>query len=334
MGPASPLASHSSSNPSGRSTSTVRADASWWVTKRTGMSTPDSSTRRSLAGLASTAAIRPSSVPAASRTAAPTSSCTHMVPGASMGSASSSTPRRRSAAVRSATASNRTMKRSPPKGFDATTRSVPRAEASDDPGLSRCSWSVQSWTTTSPRRPWALVTRPTLSSSVVDDVHAGLDAVLGARHVDQRPDGLGRAPAAPDDPAHVVGGHVEAQPKRAPALLGVDDDCVRVVGQRPGQVGEHRERRAALGSGPLVALAHLVVELVDLSAVGLVDVARFVEVGHFALAAAKSSHAPEVFRRRSTRSVGCAPFTSHFTALALSIWMTASGSAVEAPRGA
>ena len=52
-------------------------------------------------------------------------------------------------------------------------------------------------------------------------------------------------PAAADDPAHVVGGDVEAEPQPAPALLGVDDDRVRVVGQRPGQVGEHGQRRAA-----------------------------------------------------------------------------------------
>ena len=42
------------------STSTVRAAESWAVTKRTGMSPPDSRTIRSLAGLASTDATTPS----------------------------------------------------------------------------------------------------------------------------------------------------------------------------------------------------------------------------------------------------------------------------------
>src|SRR6202050_5266905 len=106
---------------------------------------------------------------------------------------------------------------------EEVTRNGPRDEDKTVPGLSRCVWSVQSWTTTSPRRPWALVTRPTLSRSVVDDVHAGLDAVLGARHVDQCPDGLGGAPAAPDHPAHVVGGHVQVEAQPAAALLRLDD---------------------------------------------------------------------------------------------------------------
>ena len=164
------------------------------VTKRSGISPPDSSTRRSLAGLASTAAIRPSSVPAASRTAAPTSSCTHSVPGTSTGSASSSTPRRRSAAVAVGHALELDDEAIAAEGLRRRRRAACRGRRqATDPGLSRWSWSVQSWTTTSPRRPWALVTRPTLSSSVVDDVDAGLDAVLGARHVDQRADGLGRA---------------------------------------------------------------------------------------------------------------------------------------------
>src|SRR5271169_4861737 len=202
------------------STSTVRAEGSWKTTKRTGIRPPDSSTSKSLAGLASTASTRPSSLPAASRTTAPTNSCTHITSGTSRGSASSSTPRNRSADVRSTTASNRTMNRSPPKGFDETTRRSPRTDTSTLPGSSRCVWSVHSWTTTSPRRPWALVTRPILSSSVVDDVHAGLDAVLGAGHVDQGADGLGGAPPPADDPPHVVRSHVQAQPQAAPTLFG------------------------------------------------------------------------------------------------------------------
>ena len=148
----------------------------------------------------------------ASRTVAPTSSCTHSAPGTSSGSASSSTPRRRSAAVAVADALELHDEAVARRTAATTRRGACRAaEASTVPGLRRCVWSVQSWTTTSPRRPWALATRPTVSSSVVDDVHAGLDAVLGARHVDQGPDGLGGAAPAADHPAHVVGGHVQVE---------------------------------------------------------------------------------------------------------------------------
>ena len=59
---------HRSSRPSGMSTSTVPAAGSCRVTKCAGMSPPESSTSRSLAGLASTAATRPRSAPWASRT--------------------------------------------------------------------------------------------------------------------------------------------------------------------------------------------------------------------------------------------------------------------------
>src|ERR1700683_861743 len=248
---------------------------------------------------------------------------------------------------------------------EEVTRNGPRDEDKTVPGLSRCVWSVQSWTTTSPRRPWALVTRPTLSrdgvGSVVDDVHVGLDAVLGTRHVDQSPDGLGRPAPPADDPAHVVGRHVQAHPQPAPALVGLDDHGLGVVGQRLGQVGEDGPRRAAVDRGDLVALPDalfllvqivlvvqivqivLVVQVIDVVYVfgvagpGLVDVARLVQVRHLdlaALAAANSSQAPDVLSRRSTRSVGLAPLTSHFTALALSMVTTASGSAVDEPRGA
>jgi len=52
--------------------------------------------------------------------------------------------------------------------------------------------------------------------SVVDDVDAGLHAILGTGHIDQRADGLGRLAPAPDHSAHVVGSyvHVEAQSAR------------------------------------------------------------------------------------------------------------------------
>ena len=46
-----------------------------------------------------------------------------------------------------------------------------------------------------------------------------------------------------------------------------------------------------------------------------------------------SSHAPDFFSRRSTRSVGSAPWRSHLRTFSLSISTTASGSAVERPRG-
>ena len=189
--------------------------------------------------------------------------------------------------------------------------------------------------------------------SVVDDVHAGLDAVLGAGHVDQSADGLGRPAPAPDHPSHVIGCHVQAEAQAAAPLLGVDDHRVGLVGERAGQVAEHGQRvppsRASLGSLPSLpssswprssealmsdVVRRRTIDVGLLVTVDGVDVAGLVEVGHFDLAAANSSHAPEVFNSFSTRSVGCAPLTNHFTAFSLSILITASGSAVEAPRGA
>ena len=204
------------------STSTGPPPASCSITKRSGMRPPVSSTSRSLAGLASTAldGARARS-PSASRTVAPTSSCTHSVPGIveRLGLELDAAQALGRGAVDDAlelhdpaVAANgrRPTRRSSgaPGGGERPTR-----------GRARSVRSVQSWTTTSPRRPWALVTRPTLSRSddgrsVVDDVDAGLDAVLGAGHVDQRADGLGRAAPAADDPAHVVGGHVQAEAQR------------------------------------------------------------------------------------------------------------------------
>ena len=85
------------------------------------------------------------------------------------------------------------------------------------------------------------------------------DAVLGAGHVDQGADGLGRPSPAPDHPSHVVGCHVQAEAQAAPTLFGVDDHRVGLVGERAGQVAEHGQRGPAVEG--VVALVALVVDV-------------------------------------------------------------------------
>lgn len=124
------------------STSTVPPAPSCATTNLTGISPPESSTNKSLAGFASTAATRPSSTKDdASRTTAPTSSCTHNVPGSSNASADSSTPRSDSAASRDRHPAKDTMYRSlpapPGAGLDATTSSGPDTDDNTVPGLKR-----------------------------------------------------------------------------------------------------------------------------------------------------------------------------------------------------
>src|SRR5580704_15791170 len=177
----------------------------------------------------------------------------------------------------------------PGPGPDATTVSGPDGDDRTDPARSRSNWSVQSWTMTSPFRPWALVTRPILRrsaepdpNSVVDDVHAGLDAVLGAGHVDQGADRLRGAATAADDPTHVLGGHVQVQAHATPPLFGFDHHGLGVVRQRLGEIRQHRQRRAPVERGPFVAHAGLVAlagDLLDVVAViQVVDVVHVVDV--------------------------------------------------------
>ena len=163
---------------------------------------------------------------------------------------------------------------------------------------------------------------------------------------DQGADGLGRAAPAADDPAHVVGRHVQAQPHRPRTLLGLDDHRVGLVGQRPGQVhrgpsvGVEASLRLPTSSSSTVVVVVLVLVLEGVdrprprspparrrssssstsSSIVLTSPLTYsLGVAHLALAAANSSHAPEVLRSFSTRSVGWAPWRSHLSALSLSM---------------
>ena len=198
----------------------TRGPARGAVTKRSGIRPPRSSTSRSLAGLASTAPTVPSSVPAASDTVAPTSSWTHRAPGVVEGlGLEVRSPQglggRRSVdalELHDEAARGRTAR---PDGTRSVAAGASRAPSPRLVERARVSVRPEPWaTTTSPRQAVGLgadAGRP-CSRSVVDDVDAGLDAVLGAGRGDQGPDGLGRPAPAADHPAHVLGGDVDAEP--------------------------------------------------------------------------------------------------------------------------
>ncbi len=140
--------------------------------------------------------------------------------------------------------------------------------------------------------------------------------------------------------------------KRVPRLrlLGLDHHGIGLTGEGPGDVVEH-----GAGAAPVDAVAGHVVDAVAGHVVEVIDVVGVVAEGvahvaviHVVVAGEvrvpvvvahlepglNSSQAPEVRRSFSTRSVGWAPWRSHFRALSLSIVTMASGSAVERPRGA
>ena len=100
----------------------------------------------------------PRRLPPASRTARPPARAPRGCPGSRATRPASSMPRNSSAAVRSSTPSNWTMKRSPPNGLGRHDGPGAPGRGSTEPGSSRCGRSVQRWTTTSPRRPCARAT--------------------------------------------------------------------------------------------------------------------------------------------------------------------------------
>src|SRR5579872_5508554 len=230
------------------------------------------------------------------------------------------------------------------KGRAAVTRSSPASVVNTAPGVERSGRLLTRTTMTSPASPWGFTILPTSSSwsppaprgapgsgpSVVDEVDVGVHPVARARHAHHRPDGLGDAASTADHAAHVAGGDVDAEPDPAARLIGLDHHGVGLVRQGPRQVRQHGACPA-----PFDAVAdhvvHVVlgVEVVGVPAGGAVEVG----VGHVD-GALNSSHAPDVRRSFSTRSVACAPWRSHLSALVLSISTTAAGSAVERPRGA
>src|SRR5665213_400558 len=275
-----------------------------------------------------------------------------------MGGASSGVSRSASAASMPLTPAKVTMNR--PRWADERTTSKvrPSSAVSTEPTATRSSRLVVSETMTSPRSPWGFTIRPTPSSaggsgadggppapsapspgagqvtggSVVDDVDAGLNAVARTGGSHHGADGLGHSATAADHPTHVLGRDMDAEADAVATLLGVDHHGFGVRGDGVDQVGDDGQRRPP--GDPVAGVIVVIVELV-VDGVDVVHRVRSQLVGHWAaLADANSSRAPDCFSSFSTRSVGWAPWDSHFTALALSISTTASGSASDLPRGA
>src|SRR2546426_7859642 len=322
---------------------------------------PPSSTRRSDAGLASTAVPRPRARPDRSTASDPTSSWTHSSPSssaASMGSPHRTVPRMVSAWLRSGMPSKATIHRfrdmrppasGPPWGVARPTTRVRSPANSTEPGAKRSGRLLTASTITSPRMPWAFTIRPTSrragspNSPLIDDVEAGPDALPGPgrrHHLAQR---LGHPAATADDLAHVGGRHVQAQldvGARAP-FADLHEDPVGIVDDVAGEVLEHAlgegaDDPVALGSdlGPVVLLVVFlvllehhgrVVEFLVVVVVARVAVGIGVELvlAHRFFSARCRSQAPEMVRRLWTRSVGWAPLRSHWTARSLS--MSTSG---------
>ena len=80
----------------------------------------------------------------------------------------------------------------------------------------------------------------------------------GAGHVRPGPDGLGRPAAPADHPAHVVGGHVQAEAQPCPGARRSRPRPSRGHWPASGRVGQHRQRGRRPRSGSLRPVADVV----------------------------------------------------------------------------
>src|SRR5690606_37103929 len=140
--------------------------------------------------------------------------------------------------------------------------------------------------------------------SSVDELDVDLDAVARRGGAGHGADGRGHATALADDPAHVAVRDVEVELGATGGVDHLDSHAVGLLDERAGDVLEHRA--GVLGSVAARRAGRLVGGL----------------VAHFeALEAWNWSQAPDTWRSFCTRSEGCAPFSSHSTALSLSTVM-------------
>src|SRR6266540_4051836 len=154
------------------------------------------------------------------------------------------TPLRRSAASRLATPANDTIHR-PWCGREPVISSGPRSVVRTVPGATRSTRSVTRPTMTSPARPWALTTRPTSSTRLVQEVDVDLDAVAHRSRPHHRADGARDAAPLADHAAHVGRRDPNCERESAPTavatLLDLDLDRVGVVDHRLREVLQDRE---------------------------------------------------------------------------------------------
>src|SRR5262245_8491218 len=316
-----PVRRYRSKRPSGGSI--VTRPGAWSTTNVTGTRAPVSSSSRSAAGLATTDTHVPTSSPAMVTTRAPMRSWTHSSAGSSRAGARSTRPRRASAPSRDVRPAKATIQRSW-WGRAATTVSGPRSLSSTDPGSSRSARSVVSWTTTSPRSPWARVIRPTSSSG--DPPPAGPASALTGRSVleldldvaavpggggpHDGTDGLGHPAPLADDAAHVGPADPHGHAGQRPALGQLDAHGVAVLDERADQVLEHGPGRGDLGRRGFRVTHDGASADVEVEAA---------EAG--GASPRNSAMAPEISSSLRTVSVGWAPLRSQPTALSLSMRM-------------
>src|SRR4051812_32334853 len=195
----------------------------------------------SCAGLSITATQIPRSTSCWSTTLDPIKSCTHSASSSSSvsGSAISVELVNFSAAVRSATPSNRTSQRCCCRR-DSATVSHWLPASSRAPGASRSTRSVSSDTYTWPLTPWARPMRPTSRRSSVDKVDVDLDAVAGGGGAHDRADALGGATAAADHPAEITRTDLDLELQAVAALDRVALHRIGIIDDRSHDVCQHR----------------------------------------------------------------------------------------------
>src|SRR6187551_290522 len=183
------------------------------------VSVPSSATtrQRSCAGYGSTSSIAPSARPDSVVTWKPSTWWDHHCPSGSSGSQDSgirsSVPATASAAVRSPISSNVTSRRSPCGRAERTVYVRPLASNRTEPGNQRSGLSERFCTESSPRTPWGLAIRPTVtvgSSTSVLEVDAGGQVLARGRCANDRTDRLGGAAAATDHLAELAGADRDA----------------------------------------------------------------------------------------------------------------------------
>src|SRR5439155_22693638 len=123
-----------------------------------------------------------------------------------------------------------------PARFRASTVTCSPAASRIAPGENSVSFSLASSTTKEPSRPCGRPTRPTRTSSSLNDLEQDPPVALGAARADDGAESSGDAAASPDHAADVVRGDAQPDDERAVLLDLLDADGVGVLDEPPSEV--------------------------------------------------------------------------------------------------